>query len=851
MSSAHEHEKLFKEVEALIREALQQVDPAAELPLTACYLGNWLSDYSQIIDPVRFVQIHEGLGDIVDMLNEVFDDLIGDFEQFITRDAYNFANDVLDEIDDVLETLFGQAKRTIRDFADDLDGLDDVLGAGDEIAWATNNVTYLIDYLDSNVDGTIHATKREVLEFRAAVRREIRRGRDWLRAQRDLLIARLQRFFAGGRSSELADALRALIRFFGYLKFVAGKGMVPKLYFSVFDEICNANERRSQYYPHLHHDRPDYVVEGPSGAEPKGPRNAHEAGTADRWYLYPYLRDNIEVLAGDFAGLDLDWSQRSFRSATDYELETCQVDLQSELADDLSWHVSLARLGQCLHLVEDYFAHTNFVDLALPMLEGHAKVDSKVRAETVRLRALRWTAAYGAGQVSDACLEPEDLVVSGLYDGRDMLVSILHILDHKISEWRGLSHTTLAQDADSVLEYDYRKAFEDALEFIADPRGVYARDKDNVIVEQLSGLAEDVEQTIASLEGRDERAARVVNMLFGPGGLMEDIDPQAQADAKQVIDYLFRGATAVGLGEDIYTTVKSVVTFFANPGQYLRDQLEGAGLRLLGRFVHDFLRQSVFDLAGGKRVGHHALLAKDDPSSFLFEDARRCAIAVDRYVCKTLLRRPEVRTVMMCRTADQTEDKNRVEIHKWFDWHEILEHFLTHPEASLTDAQAEDVEVPTACIHRTVPYPGSIASSDTLAHLAAQYNESRYGDAPLTWREIADANYGTAGLAEPDAMLKIYRQLLDCSQGVPLDHGRVVAFLPNVEVVIPRQRTTISVVRKWSVPPWWKPVILGRDNSDDWQLGHVPNLMQKTELEQLIECGEELRTRLEQKYDPS
>jgi hypothetical protein len=54
MSSAAKHHEISKIGEELLKETIAKANPDKDINLQSFYLGNWLTDFSQGIDPAAF-----------------------------------------------------------------------------------------------------------------------------------------------------------------------------------------------------------------------------------------------------------------------------------------------------------------------------------------------------------------------------------------------------------------------------------------------------------------------------------------------------------------------------------------------------------------------------------------------------------------------------------------------------------------------------------------------------------------------------------------------------------------------------------------------------------------------------
>lgn len=97
----------------------------------------------------------------------------------------------------------------------------------------------------------------------------------------------------------------------------------------------------TQYFPHEHSDMPPYVLYG----EHRPNHRLYRRGPRG---LSQYLEEYVDSLAESLAKLEVDWKAASTKPRS-----------------DPSRHDVLVRLGNILHAIEDYFFHSNFLELQL------------------------------------------------------------------------------------------------------------------------------------------------------------------------------------------------------------------------------------------------------------------------------------------------------------------------------------------------------------------------------------------------------------------------------------------------------------------------------------------------------
>lgn len=108
------------------------------------------------------------------------------------------------------------------------------------------------------------------------------------------------------------------------------------------DELNRAFSRFfTQYYPHEHVDLPPFVLHGDQ-------RVRHSIYRHGRRGLIGYLEEQLKYLAEELSKLEADWKSKRHLAKTHPDR-----------------HDILIQLGKLLHAVEDYFFHSNYVEIHL------------------------------------------------------------------------------------------------------------------------------------------------------------------------------------------------------------------------------------------------------------------------------------------------------------------------------------------------------------------------------------------------------------------------------------------------------------------------------------------------------
>ncbi|MGW7385444.1 hypothetical protein [Streptomyces sp. NPDC054794] len=619
----------------------------------------------------------------------------------------------------------------------------------------------------------------------------------------------------------------------GYLAFGPAEREGEPDRFSVeqYDAIFKAVFR--QYFPHEHCDRPR-VPMSPDTYETsldRGPRAGQQAyRTPD---LYRYLRDDIEVLAAGFAEIEADWARPVGRG----ELA---VD-----GTDPDFAVGLARMGYLLHAVEDFYAHSNFVELhALASGPKYLPKPFETRDAGIFARRLkRWV----PGARDGVALPTEDFVVTGYFDIQDTVVSLLHVFEEVLGiGWKDprrqvgdFFRTVEATDLSRV-EQEYYDWLQSVLEIFCDPVQA-AENEDNRVIEVLKDKFGDNLETLAKPAMRQavvaETLARTTYLKRLPAGILTRLSRFVLAVSKTI---------AVGkLAMSVYEAIDTVAKFLANPLGVLIDTAKDAGLG----FAQDsalYLAKDLFlyeRLLQGSdhRVGSHSLLAKDTGSEWLYGYQRACATAAHYVIVHTMLRRLD---------PDPPPDDQYV------DWLALLEALMCNPLARTTGraefATADAVELNVSPPSQVVP---------AIQDLAGRRGVQEFDGVP-GWIRVAASTFTVDDLT-PEQATQLARAAVRKSAGATSAKGMI-------SLVVPDQTVSVGSRPSPSAPTAreWPEVVFDRERSyagKGWEVvrGYTSAsrdqsvapkslvdlaFVDEPRIRQQILRGRDLRQRLEQAY---
>lgn len=425
-------------------------------------------------------------------------------------------------------------------------------------------------------------------------------------------------------NSAMADFFRDFIYVVGWGKFCSAKAAVDdRIDFNEYDRLFHGSSRESvqkrftQYFPHEHLDR--------------WPMNRTGTSKLGR-RLYDFLEEDLRYAAELLTLVDRDWAK----------LEESQTR-----RPDPKRHELLVEFGHALHAVEDYFAHSNFVDFALRKLgkpygdvgafdQLHPESDkwsppSKVRerrllreknprsqtfeeAKVVLTSAGPTLVGEDGRPVPPGETEPETDVVTGYFDSIDTSFSMAHLYEDLMEEMRGILESGRSADSSGPEDVlDWRKAK------TADERNVTRR-----AYQALQALVRMPQKVCEAQFRYMETDWRMIDKWGGngPSWVLEQMIKEGEQYQKMT---------------------------FADGSKY------------------------------SERIGSHTLIAKDAEDKYGNSDAISLSKSVGAYVAETMIRNVRRRTALVSR-SEGNDNRNSLVVEKWVDWLELLRYYCCHPE---------------------------------------------------------------------------------------------------------------------------------------------------------------------------
>lgn len=417
-----------------------------------------------------------------------------------------------------------------------------------------------------------------------------------------------------------------------------------------FDEIFT--NCFTQYYPHEHLDFPPWPHGQPWGNRDPSRRSAHrcpawpsdtsDSGGARR--LLAYLDEQIEYVAELLTRIEQDWVRVNTEPATEANLAT-----RRRLLTD--W-------GHASHAVEDFFFHSNFIELAWAGEHPDGSLP------TVREFNHHWQRRVYYRRRK-----------SPVWDGR--LLS------------RITSHDASRIYTGSFGGEDVFHTFIDALEGIPEPQ-----------LAQIPGRGGDMVRQLATPEGRNrmrdrngperkrflddwrdwaDNSAPAEIRAARNSGVIDRLSADALRRALELDRASFRALTAPKLPYALrgpfafFTDILCAAQAEVNESDRRRASLDSQ---------HREAEDASDNGASAENIGSHTLMSKDSPRKPpLRQQAINLATWVASYIASVLARRLNQPGVCAPRLHPATEPTAGCTIDRLgaVDWLHLLQHFLCHP----------------------------------------------------------------------------------------------------------------------------------------------------------------------------
>ncbi|MCW8930544.1 MAG: hypothetical protein OQL19_09930 [Gammaproteobacteria bacterium] len=878
MSSAAKHQEISKIGEELLKEAIEKANPGKEINLQSFYLGNWLTDFSQGIDPVAFKKFEKLLTEPLDE----FSDSVLDVENAFKKIA-----------DDSLETL-EEGVEKLRKLKSGVDIFDDTLKK-----------------IFIEIGNKIDSTQEKVITSDFSKR---------FREQVNIIRNSIESFISGGNTpdeehppySEFEWAIRSTVAVIGYSKFVLADDLNDtknKMDNEIYESIIKRN--LTQYFPHEHLDRPDtfnYQVQNKSDYITQlspGPLSKNSQIKEIDNHLYQYIRDDIHILAGLLTKVDQNWGKHTFNENKEQFIGEDNKVYPIENSE--AWDAYLADLGHALHGVEDYFAHSNFIEHAhvlAPNAFEKLRAKEPIYSRILSKRLLQWPGPglYEKDNGKEYKFQSEPHIATGYFD----IIDTFHSLSHMVEALFDWPHELLFDKGQHVVdkitsarETDHKKFLTDTLELLSlKDEDEFANYEEKLKIkntenEALNLLLEtDVVKNWKVIFNKDDKE------LIKRTKKIEEIaiflsDERYGVNAPPYIKIYFKDSivywTKIKAGISLYKSLKSLVGFISNPIKWLKnkipDFLGTKSKELLIAYGTSYFHQ----FTGAQRIGCHSLIAKDIGDEIFHKPSFQCAQSVHWYIIYQLINNQKKRMLKIKSSDLKSREFNKLALSENIDWLELLEYFLSHPASFVKKIK----KVKKTYISDERFIIDTHKKPSTLKELAAQYGtyykeitgingQLEYRKEVLTWEILARYNYpvlavdGYLSKKEFDNLSKenqkvakaglekeINRILELNNIGYPVKNN--MAFQTGTVVLIPGQKKTIEINESQessekTVDNWWYQVSTSKKSWEvfkNWsekqelvsnQIGklvpphqHIPVRVNKQYIANLITSSEKLK----------
>ena len=735
--NTHGHEKVAEEAGLpLLEEAFSSGSHKPRL--TAFYLGNWITDLTQVFDPVAIAGAR---------------------------------NNIVKVVDDAFDTA--------------LNGI-----------YYLDNKTLLPLSTLTDEGSIVRALKKKITD-------RISDFFDWMTAG------------SPDSSSPWLKVVQPGVLLKGYCKFVQpDRNGVYQMdlpsYIGVFEELFR------QYYPYEHVDRPVHPTPRPVSTEyvqyddrlSTGPRNSQnpQSSSPD---LYWYLRDDIQIIAGRLTDLDLTWASRYLSASPPPD-------------NDLDWNKGLAKLGRAVHGIEDFYAHSNFIEHAAKVM-GDRYVPVFFEFSDKR-RFIKRLKKYDYRSVPDDWTrnENEEYIVTGYFDFVDTMFSIAHILEEGVAGFAihpvdGTRHLRVVWDYTVDPEKFDReignKVVADFLEIVTDPSKLSSDNKQNQVVQAIRKTVDetylgDINKFIEALE-KPSTPPSDLAVLFRAMPAFKDL--QALVDSNQsselsdaagkilaaFLNFVRLLMMPIRIGEaaySVYDAIKTVQEFMVSPLLWIEKEFAKQTALYLVNVSLFFGKEAFYEAKGLERIGCHSLIAKDHGSEVLYKEMKGCATAAQYYIVKTLLR-----------WRDQGFS-SRPSGEQWVDWLELLEYLTLHPQAGLFCAIEQEVSISKSHILTNSDKQKNF--DQLLKDLASQYLPTTFLPTGVKFDERSILNANISLKIKKDKAFEVAETTLALlvapTIAVPLRLRRII---------IPYIRHKLMVCDPAAVDPRWYMIVM----KDGWE----------------------------------
>ncbi len=586
-----------------------------------------------------------------------------------------------------------------------------------------------------------------------------------------------------GNNGPLAKFLEDVVFFIGYFKFSHPskheKTLPLKIYRQLFKGKSPSDKNRlfNQYFPYMHLDRgrqtkttyyPGYQPRKRPFRLEKGKRKGTRAKTLNETLdpdHYSYLRDYLEIIAGKFAYVDRRMQSHFERGVKEDDFEFCKT---------------LAIYGEAMHAIEDFYAHSNYVELAastlgkdfiksrFPPKTGLEMID---RGYTIFNKRLR---RYVSEPYENWLRHPkEDWVVTGYFDISDTLISLLHLSEEAfgfdVDDPYHKAHKTHDHISETVTNPNktlnkMKKKMRESLDLVLDAEAAI-KDESNETAKYFHNIYKDSTRSLF----RPELSQKAAHTIISHSEILK----HAPAEIQRVfINIIVQGTKIYKVGSFTYTlygTIKEITSFLASPIKWILSWLPKWLREKVVNSLKFYAKDWLYNVLGGQNIGSHSLLAKDHGNEPCYELSQNLSQASHYHLSKLILRWDTLNT------------------QNYIDWLHSIEALTRNPFLNQSlSSQIVKRDIPVTIFHE-VKKGEQLDSKNPKYSITKMYKHSSFYKNLHNWKLIADVNFNTYDLSIKETQIVINETLKQQKLGVKVKHPNY-AFKPGVLLSIPYQR---------------------------------------------------------------
>lgn len=735
-----------------------------ERDLMAFYIGNWLTDVSQAIDPTSFYKV-------VDKLESLIQVIIKETEGL----AFALAPSTIDK----------DAKGRITT---------NLLAQNMPKSWQDGIILALQKIRDKCGSLTIDESIRTALVN-----------------PNDL------------RKSGLFDCARVFFKLKGYFKFChpiveSSYRFNPTTFFEIFDEVFG------QYYPHEHLDRPEKL--SPTGTYADSPMGSDNQVTLG---LYGYLRDQKDYIATLLTKLEHGYFSNIANLAGKASLTTDERRL---------WDKNLARFGHAVHAVEDYFAHSTFIEHVALVKPDLFEIPEDQKSTFYRRLA---KTDKPSSEISPKDFIYDERVVTGSFDMKDTIISLSHLTgwDEALYEepeqppkegsWEAI-YIKYLKDIGGLLpvQVDFEglfKQFDKILDFHDDLVELTKNTRfksENDLFKKYISLQQTVKEPVADLliaadVPQYSQINKDVKDFIFQDTFLSDTSSQAGLTHNEKIKELFfellLGARrTLAVVKTYKRTVKLIKLVIELSNIEVAVLLEEKNIREkimemawekaknklknvkhIGPFLKPteaglaLTRTGFYMLFERHRPGTHSLIAKDHHTDLGYKPALACAKAAHYYIVEKMLRH-----------ANQSNSN-------FVDWHKVLDFFMSHPNIDENGATRVILEFPTEFSNTTTIWDG-YKVGENKSFNSIKSDLATYDPSMMNWDDVLKKAYPTVPL-DNDNKVKDFASIFLKMLAATIQNQMEMTLPSGMILMLPYQYHVPTALNSYAGTAWFGEVI--------------------------------------------